>query len=174
MSPTLATCQSALHLVIIATINVCLSHLCFDAKSILSLYFSEGAFREVYLAKLPTETLIFKAYVWDSDFEMEDYEWMRFDALVAEKLTPWRDMIVSIYGFCGTAMINEAMTHGDVENKISPLSHYYTVEAAEQNSGNLIVKNELTGTQKLLYGLEMAEAIAVMHAYSGGVIVHNE
>ena len=137
-------------------------------------FFREGAFREVYLAETPTDTLIFKAYVWDSDFEAADFEWMRFDALVAEKLTPWRDKIVAIYGFCGTAMINEAMLNGDIESTVSPLSHYYTVSAKEVKKGKLIVKNKLTGTKKLQYGLEMAEAIAVLHAYPGGVIVHNE
>jgi len=133
----------------------------------------EGAFREVYLSKLPRETLIFKAYVWDSDFLAEDFEWMRFDAIVAEKLSAYQ-AIVAIYGFCGTAMINEAMENGDIENMASPLGHRYTYKIKESEKDFLVVKNKLEGTQKLQFGLEMAEAVAVMHGYPGGVIVHNE
>lgn len=125
----------------------------------------EGAFREVYLARMPRETLIFKAYVWDSDFEYEDFEFMRFDAIVAEKLSSrWSDMIVGIYGFCGTAMINEAMENGDIEEIASPLGHRHTYKVPPEEEGQLIVKNELTGTQKLVYGLEMAEAVAVVRS----------
>lgn len=99
---------------------------------------------------------------------------MRFDAIVAEKLSAWRDKIVAIYGFCGTAMINEAMQNGDIEKRVSPYGHRYTYKVKEKEKGRLIVKNFLSGTQKLVYGLEMAEAIAVLHAYPGGVIVHSE
>jgi len=133
----------------------------------------EGAFREVYLSKLPRETLIFKAYVWDSDFLAEDFEWMRFDAIVAEKLSAYQ-AIVAIYGFCGTAMINEAMENGDIEKIASPLGHRYTYKVKESEKDRLVIKNKLDGTQKLQFGLEMAEAVAVLHGYPGGVIVHNE
>jgi len=68
-------------------------------------YLGEGAYREVYLAKMPQQTVVFKAYYWDADFIYEDFEYMRMDAIVAEKLT-WSDKIVDIYGYCGTGMIN--------------------------------------------------------------------
>ena len=68
-------------------------------------YLGEGAYREAYLAKMPKETVVFKAYYWDADFIYEDFEYMRMDAIVAEKLTRF-DRVVDIYGYCGTGMIN--------------------------------------------------------------------
>jgi len=71
-------------------------------------------------------------------------------------------------------MINEAMENGDIEKIASPLGHRYTYKVKESEKDRLVIKNKLDGTQKLQFGLEMAEAVAVMHGYPGGVIVHNE
>jgi serine/threonine protein kinase len=98
---------------------------------------------------------------------------MRMDAIIAERLS-WSNKIVDIYGFCGTGMINEAMRNGDAEKKVSPLGHRFTYNGSDTNGGLLVVKNDLSGSQKLKYALEMVEAVAVLHSYIGGVIVHDD
>ena len=122
---------------------------------------------------MPTETVVFKAYYWGSEFDYSDFEYMRMDAIVAEKLT-WSDKIVDIYGYCGTGMINEAMRNGDVEYKASPRGHRYVHKTTADEHGPLVVMNKLSGTQKLQYALEMSEALAILHSYPGGVIVHDD
>ena len=132
---------------------------------------SEGAYREVYLSTLHSpveETVVFKAYYWGSGYRHRDFEYMRMDAIVSEKLSS-SPRIVNIYGFCGTSMINEAMVHGDLFELASALD-----EPPDGGDDPLIVFNNLTGTQKLNFALGMAEALAVVHSYPGGVIVHDD
>lgn len=122
---------------------------------------------------MPAETVVFKAYYWGASFDYADFEYMRMDALISEKLTG-SDKIVDIYGFCGTGMINEAMVDGDVERVVSPLGHLYTYVGGSNESRLPVVKNSLSGSQKLQYALEMAEAVAVLHSYPKGAIVHDD
>ena len=72
--------------------------------------------------------------------------------------------------------IQEAMEHGDIEQLAAPLGHNYIYElSAEEKADNtLIVKNGLSGTDKLKYALEVAESVALLHSFSGGVIVHDD
>lgn len=140
---------------------------------------SNGAYREAYLSDLSEgETVIFKAYYWSANFEYFDFEYMRIDALVSEIFTS-SPRIVDIYGYCGTGMINQAVMNGRMDRVAEPLggeknkrrSEIYRLPAEE---GELEVLNDLTGTQKLEYALEMAEAITLLHSYPGGVIVHDD
>lgn len=115
----------------------------------------------MYLSKLLEGDFVFKEYIWDSEYALEDYEFMRMDAIVAERLY-WSPRIVDIYAFCGLGMINEAMQNGDMEHIAVPTgngrsSSYEGIE----NSSTLKVYNTLAGTQKLEYALDMAEVCIV-------------
>jgi Protein tyrosine and serine/threonine kinase len=134
--------------------------------------FSAGAYREVFLSNLPGETVIFKAYYWGAAYSFEDMEFMRMDAIVAERLT-WSPQIVDIYGFCGTGMINEAMENGDLEKLAVPTGKGRLGHALDDKA-QLDVRNKLTGTKKLELSLEMAEAVLLLHSYPDGVIVHDD
>lgn len=148
-----------------------------------SRFLGNGAFRYAYLAELRDagETVVFKSYNHEYDYQLEDFEYMRMDALVAEIFTS-SPRTVSILGFCAMAMINEAVLGGRVEEAVlSPLEHESdddyrelsdTVAELEQKD-ELVVLNELTGSEKLQYALDMAEAILLLHSYPGGVIVHD-
>lgn len=96
---------------------------------------------------------------------------MRMDAIVAEKLTS-SPRIVDIYGFCGLGMINEAMDKGDIEKVAVPGKGRIGQEL--NNKLKLDVRNNLTGITKLRYSLDMVEAVALLHGYPGGVIVHDD
>ena len=101
---------------------------------------------------------------------------MRIDALVAEMFTS-SQQIVGIYGYCGTGMINEPVTQGKMNNVAIPYDdHDYidTVIEKFEEEGEVTVLNNLSGTEKLEYALEMAEAVALLHSYPGGVIVHDD
>ena len=119
--------------------------------------FSGGAYREVFLSRLHEGDFVFKEYIWDSEYGKDDFEFMRMDAIVAEKLT-WSSRIVDVYAFCALGMINEAMQNGDMEHIAVPSgkgrgSSY----KAPENSLELKMDNTLTGSQKLRYAWEMAE-----------------
>ena len=139
-------------------------------------FVGHGGFREVFLSD--EENVVFKWYGYDGHFHLVDFEEMRVDALVSEKLSPFKSKVVDIYGFCGTGVINEAMVHGDlaklVINTVDPEEKNENNNKEDNGEGPLLVYNDLTGTQKIQLALEMAEALAVVHGYGGGVMVHDD
>jgi hypothetical protein len=119
--------------------------------------------------------MVFKQYRYDTKYDHEDYEYMRMDAFVTEIFTS-SDLYVDMYGFCGLSALTEAMPDGCVQDLALPLQ-------SERGEGTPLTfndendvdpKNNLTVTQKLTFSLEMAESIAMMHNYRGGVIVHDD
>jgi len=117
------------------------------------------------------ETVAFKAYYWGADYSNADFEYMRMDAIVAERLT-WSPRIVDIYGYCGTGMINEAMVKGDIEDIAVPSDG--RLDEPLNDKDHLVIKNKLYPSQKLEYALDMAEAVLLLHSFPDGVIVHDD
>lgn len=95
---------------------------------------------------------------------------MRMDCLVAERLSG-SPQIVDIYGFCGLGHIGEAMPHGDFSRVATPLGGRVPVKLDEEH---LDPKNDLLPGHKLDFAHQMAEPIALLHGYSGGVMVHDD
>jgi serine/threonine protein kinase len=75
--------------------------------------------------------------------------------------------------FCGAGMINEAMVRGTLEEVAVP-SGDGRPEKGIEDEKHLDVRNNLSGTVKLKYALDMAEAVLLLHAHPGGVIVHDD
>jgi hypothetical protein len=134
----------------------------------------EGAYRQVHLMQLDKDSMIaFKKYRWDASYDFRDLEFMRMDAVVAEVMSAEPD-IVNIYGFCALAIVNEGILGGDLEEVATSIEierGELTEEDSEKGPQPL---NNLTAIQKLVYSLEMAEALSKLHAYPGGVIVHDD
>ena len=96
---------------------------------------------------------------------------MRVDSYVMEIFTS-NSLFLDIYGFCGLSQLIEAMPNGDLEAQALPL---YSERETEVVLGKeLKPQNKLTVKQKLTFCLEMAEGIANLHNYPGGVIVHDD
>jgi serine/threonine protein kinase len=138
-------------------------------------YAGEGAYRQVHLVQLDKDpSIAFKKYRWDASYDFRDLEFMRMDAVVAEVLSAEPD-IVDIYGFCALAMVNEGILGGDLEDKATPIEIERGAFIENNRSANGPQPlNNLTATQKLVYSLEMAAALSKLHAYHGGVIVHDD
>jgi serine/threonine protein kinase len=92
------------------------------------------------------------------------------DAMVAERLTS-SPRIYEIYGFCGLGIISEFFSDGDLES-VAIIGDGNPDEGHE--SEPLKSYNDLTGLQKLIISLQMAEAVADLHGFSGGVITHQD
>ncbi len=106
------------------------------------------------------------------EFAREEYEYMRLDALVAERLTA-SPHIVDVYGLCGTATLSELFAHGDV-NEAAFGSEDDDKKVDHRLSPYWPPKNELTGLEKLEISLSLAEAVADLHGSASGVIVHQD
>lgn len=104
------------------------------------------------------------------DVEHDNFEFVRMDAMVAERLSS-NPRTFDIYGFCGLGIMSEFFYHGDIERfAISGDGH------ADQgyDRDELEPQNNLKAKEKLVLSLEMAEGIAVLHGYGGGIIVHDD
>lgn len=69
------------------------------------LFVGEGAFRQVFLTDLGSEMFAFKKFAEEAEYDYQDFEYMRMDSIVAERLSS-REEIVSIYAFCGLSNLN--------------------------------------------------------------------
>lgn len=93
------------------------------------------------------------------------------DAIVAERLTS-SPRIYAIYGFCGIGILSETFLNGHVEEMALLLSDDFVVSHDETSP--LICHNDLSPQRKLELALQMAEALADLHGYPGGPIVHQD
>lgn len=110
-----------------------------------------------------------------NDFASNDYEFIRMDAMVAERMTS-SPRIYDIYGFCGLSILSEFFPFGDIENQAVTGSGYLLTEEEQerQKSDDLKSYNGFSGEQKLVISLQMAEALADLHGDEFGVIVHQD
>jgi len=93
------------------------------------------------------------------------------DAVVAERLTA-SPRIYNIYGTCGIGIMSEYFPHGDIEAMVIPEDVH--TNHTDDEKDPLICYNDFSGLAKLEISLHMAEALADLHGYSGGVIVHQD
>jgi serine/threonine protein kinase len=104
--------------------------------------------------------------------KQDSYEYVRVDALVAERLTS-SPRIYDIYGSCGLGIISEFFPHGDMESVV--VTGDGTMYAEELHDGYEVKpQNNLTGIEKLEIATQMAEALADLHGNKGGIIVHQD
>jgi serine/threonine protein kinase len=114
---------------------------------------------------------LFTIFVTSLDMGYDSFEYVRIDALISERLTS-SPRIADIYGHCGLAIVAEFFHHGDAEAKILP--GYQTSAPSYRAAPNALPQNNLTASEKLHIALGMAEAIADLHGFQDGVIVHND
>lgn len=104
-----------------------------------------------------------------------DFEYTRVDANVAELLSA-SPRIYDIYGHCGIAIMSEWFPHGDLEEAAIDYDDYPEHHVIEENEKKeeLVVYNNITSREKLRICLHMSEALADLHGYKNGVIVHQD
>lgn len=119
-------------------------------------------------------TLMEATYSKREDVEVDGFEFVRMDAMVAE-LVSSSPRTYDIYGFCGLSIMSEFFYHGDIEDTVIPGEHEgFAKQEDLHDEKELKPQNNLTATEKLILALEMAEGIAVLQGNSGGVIVHDD
>eukprot|EP00537_Pseudo-nitzschia_pungens_P009714 CAMPEP_0172381672 /NCGR_PEP_ID=MMETSP1060-20121228/71072_1 /TAXON_ID=37318 /ORGANISM="Pseudo-nitzschia pungens, Strain cf. cingulata" /LENGTH=384 /DNA_ID=CAMNT_0013109459 /DNA_START=610 /DNA_END=1764 /DNA_ORIENTATION=+ len=122
------------------------------------------------------ETIVVKDIHMRFDFEYDVYEYTRMDALVAERLTS-SNRIYNIYGACGVGIMSEYLFNGQIESIAIPeddIEFPTWTNHADETDVPLICYNDLLAVTKLEISYYMAEALADLHGYSGGVIVHQD
>ena len=121
------------------------------------------------------ESIVAKDMYINNHFTAGEYEFVRMDAMVAERLTS-SPRIYDIYGFCGLSILSEFFPYGDIEAEAVIGSGYplKTEKRHGQNLEYLKSYNNLSSEEKLVVSLQMAEALADLHGDKSGVIVHQD
>lgn len=101
-------------------------------------------------------------------------EYTRIDGTIAERLTG-SPRIYDIYGMCGIGIMSEFFPHGDFERYAIPGDGYLNPTQIKESMLNDVKShNDLSSHDKLKFALHMAEAIADLHGYKFGVMVHQD
>jgi hypothetical protein len=136
-------------------------------------YIGQGGFREAFFVGDPKgeDFVVFKQQRIDGEYDDEAYEYMRLDSYVME-LFQANPLFLDLYGSCGLSQLIEPMPNGDLEAVALPIQTSRSKKVSTMGAFDSL--NNLTVAQKLTFSIEMAEAIAFMHNYPGGVIVHDD
>lgn len=108
---------------------------------------------------------------YDHIVNSRSLEKVQKDAIIMERLTA-SSYIVDAYGLCGTSIFAENMPN-EVAELIIPGSGH-----AKQNEldrlPELVPGNKYSVEEKLDMAIDMAQALADIHGFPGGVIVHGD
>jgi serine/threonine protein kinase len=105
------------------------------------------------------------------EYKIQSIYEVQKDALVMERLTS-SPRILDIFGHCSTSIIVEPMPY-EVEEYIVPGKGMAKQEDLD-NYDDVKPMNDYTVAEKLQIALDMAESIADLHGFEGGVIVHDD
>eukprot|EP00977_Amphora_coffeiformis_P000911 scaffold190_cov171-Amphora_coffeaeformis.AAC.36 len=97
----------------------------------------------------------------------------RVDAAVTAAVSP-HPLIVDMYGHCALSMFSEAMSRGDLSTVALPVYERGHSSKVYLETEELTPLNNLDGTTKLEWALQIAESVAVLHNHEKGVIVHDD
>jgi hypothetical protein len=95
----------------------------------------------------------------------ESFLKIQYEAIIMERLTA-APTIVTSYGNCGTTILAESCPT-EVVHLILPGTGYV-------KNATRVSQNNLSLQEKLQMALSMAEGLAELHGFSGGVIVHGD
>jgi len=142
-------------------------------------YLNAGSYRQVFSLQhsfvQENELIAVKDMFPNKHSDAGAYEFVRMDAMVAERLTS-SPRIYDIYGFCGLSVLSEYFPHGDIEDVAVAYGTGYLLTEDEQDEylDDLEGYNDLSDEEKLVMSLQMAESIADLHGHETGVIVHQD
>jgi len=123
-------------------------------------------------------------------FDMDFYYQIHKEAIIMERLTA-SDRIVTAYGHCGLSVLAESMPHevaGEIilgMNEQPDLAGFVTEQQFEIRTeemrqrlqlrdDDVVPMNYLSIEEKLDLAVVMAESIADIHGFEGGVIAHGD
>lgn len=139
-------------------------------------YLGKGYFRMAFSIKEKNQPwYILKVMRWRRDgpgmFSRGFREKTRVDGLVMERLSA-SPRITDMYGFCATSLLTEPLP-GEIWDEAVPTKR--TIQESElRDKNHLDPKNKYTPTEKIEMALELAEALAELHGFADGMIVHDD
>jgi len=142
-------------------------------------FLGSGYYREAWIFEQSqaqeTSSFVLKKLLLKDGLEMgiEDMSQVQREAIIMERLTA-SPRVVDIYGHCGISVLLEPM-RGESMPFIIPEEGSISqsrLNRIQQKASDVVPMNNLTVPEKLDWALTMAEAIADINGFSGGVIAH--
>jgi len=133
-----------------------------------------GYYRDVSQLKddFSGEDIIIKTIKTEThDYDYIMYDNIRIDALVMERLTS-SPRIANMFGHCGLSVVQEYFIQ-DIEPFAVPGSGMM-YDVSLNDTDDVKPQNDFIPTEKLNLALNMGEAIAALHGFPDGVIVHDD
>jgi hypothetical protein len=101
------------------------------------------------------------------------YDEVWTEAIIMERLTK-SPRIINIYGHCGYSTMVEVVPIEFEEVAIRGEGVEKPDVVEERNRDGVRPYNNFTSSEKLRFALDMAESLADMHGFEGGIIVHDD
>ena len=117
------------------------------------------------------ELTVLKTLRFKQNFDIENVKGIQRDAVVMERLTS-SPRIIDIYGHCATSTMVEAMRR-ELEEYVVPGDGMAEQKDLDEYD-DVHPMNNYNIEEKLDIALQMAESLADLHGYKGGVIVHDD
>ena len=129
---------------------------------------SEGFYRNVWVNMKLTDKVktILKTMRFRHEFNERTLMQVKTEAIVMERLTSAQNIVTGL-GHCAGSVMVEAVPY-EVEEYVIPGTGYL------KQKGFVEPRNLYTPLEKLSMALGMAESIAMLHGFEGGLIVHND
>jgi len=134
-------------------------------------FINDGTFRDVFgiFVEKQKPVAIKEIRYEKVGVDHEMYEYVRMDALVAERLANV-PQTYDLYGYCALTLITEFFFHGDVEKQA-----LWKSDSRDSGKGNKIEPDQLlTPEQKLVISFEMAKGLAHLHGHADGMLIHGD
>jgi len=140
-------------------------------------FLGSGSYRAAFFMEgLTDPELVIKVQRFsDPHYETDRYEFVRMDALIMERLTA-SPRIVDVYGHCAVSVLTEFLPK-ELDGIAAPFeSRRRQTRIVERQKEENDIKpiNNLSIQEKLVISIQMAEAIADLHGFKDGVIVHDD
>jgi hypothetical protein len=130
------------------------------------------------MAETEVDSIVFKESSYSQSHEKynyEDYYFVRKDGIIAAQLQP-HPLLMDTYGWCQLSLFGELAPRGEITKVVVPRYERCneTYSAMIHHGSPLQPMNALNPSHKLEYALQMAESIALLNNFVGGVIVHDD
>jgi hypothetical protein len=136
-----------------------------------------GYFRHVWFMERPSQqqAVVLKEWQLTKDFPINEHAIFQVqkESIILERLST-SDRIIDTYGHCGIRYLAEA-ANGDIVDELVPPSGYMAQADLDQSQvDGALSMNSMTLSAKIKMALVMAQSIADIHGYVGGVIAHGD
>lgn len=137
-------------------------------------YLGSGYFRNAFVVhESDTFDYVFKSFRLYKRFEFGARTlWsVQKEATIFDNLAS-SPRLLDLYGHCGVSLMLQAAAQGDVEREVVPSKGFFQHGATAADS--FPPHNNMTLSRKLDWAVQMAESLADLHGYEGGVMLHGD